>query len=110
MSDDGQLDMLDALEAVEAAADEGWLRAAKQAVWVLCLRGESFTTDDVWEHLDALGVTTHEPRALGAVMRAAATAGFIRKSNQYVNTRRPAAHSRPIPQWFPTPKAKDNAA
>ena len=96
-----------ALQKAEAHADATWLRAARQVVWDLIKADEPFTTDDCWAKLDALGVVTHEPRALGAVIRAAAKAGYIQTTG-YRKTTRPEAHSRPIPVWLPTRKA--NAA
>jgi hypothetical protein len=100
----GDLLLEAALEKAERHANQVWLHAARQVVWQLIKAGEPFTTDDCWAHLDTLGVATHEPRALGVVMRAAAKAGLIRKAG-YRNTTRPEAHSRPIPLWEPIRKA-----
>lgn len=94
-----------ALQQVEQAADAAWLAAAKNVVWQLIKEGEGFTTDHVWERLDALGVHTHEPRALGAVMRAAARAGWISNTGSYFKSGRPGCHSRPIPLWLPKRRA-----
>lgn len=101
----GDLLAAQALDKVEANADPAWLGVAKRVVWQLVREGEPFTTDDCWVRLSALGVTTHEPRALGAVIRAAARAGFIRSTGEYRKTSRPEAHSRPIPVWLPVRKA-----
>lgn len=58
-----------------------------------------FTTDAVWEVLDASGIKTHEPRALGAVMKQLADGGYITKTGAYVDSLRPECHCRPIPIW-----------
>lgn len=94
-----------AIQTVEEHADRVWLSAAKQIVWDLIRDGRPFSTDDVWARLDTLDVTTHEPRALGAVLRAARKAGYIAPSGDYVKTCRPEAHSRPIPVWAPVRRA-----
>lgn len=94
-----------AIAQAEEHADRVWLSAAKQIVWDLIKDGRPFTTDDCWARLDTLDVVTHEPRALGAVLRAAAKAGYIEQTGEYVATARPKAHSRPIPYWKPKRRA-----
>ena len=59
----------EAIQRVDENADEGWKRAAEQTVWEWSQSARPFTTDDVMESLEALGVTTHDNRALGPVMR-----------------------------------------
>lgn len=86
-----------------SGADEGWLRAAKHVVWQLIQEGQPWTTDQIWYRLEALGVTTQEPRALGAVVRSAQRKGFIQQVG-YRPTTRPEAHARPIPIWLATGK------
>lgn len=90
-----------AIDQAEKAADPGWLAAAHRAVREAAASGAPFTTDDLWTELSRLGVTTHEPRALGAVLRAAARPpdALVEQTGRYVKTRRPEAHSRPIPVW-----------
>jgi hypothetical protein len=91
------------------AADEGFMRAAKHAVWTLVLRGEAFSTDEVWAILDQTGAATPERRALGAVLKAAKDAGFIASSGSYRKSSRPECHSRPVLVWVPTGKARSAA-
>ena len=97
----GDLLAQEAIEQAEAHADKQWLEEARRVVWALIRAGQPFTTDDVWDRLDALDVHTHEPRALGAVLRAASRAGLVVNSGAYVKSRRPECHSRPVPRWFP---------
>ena len=113
MSDelDGQGDLFEpetlrdeAIARVEAHAHAQWMKAAKRIVWQLAQTREPFTTDIVWSRLEQLGVSTHEPRAMGAVMLAAVRAGFI-AAQGYVKTTRPEAHCRPIPVYVGTAKA-----
>lgn len=90
----------------EQNADADWLIAARKVVWVLIQQGQPFTTDDVWRRLALQDVQTHEPRALGSVMKAAARAGYIRNSGEYVKSTRPDCHSRPVPKWVVVRKAE----
>jgi hypothetical protein len=89
----------DAIDAAAAGADEGWLRRAVQEIrWLASVR-PTFTSDQVWAVLEESGVSTREPRALGAAFREAQRAGYIRPTGQYVPTQRPEAHNRPIRVW-----------
>lgn len=101
----GDLLAAQAIEQVEEHADSEWMTAAKHVLWKIIQHGEDFTTDLMWERLNAMDVHTHEPRAMGAVMRAAARAGLIATTGEYVKSSRPDCHSRPIPVWRPKRKA-----
>lgn len=91
-----------AIADVEVNADDGWLARATSALGTLVHRGRPFTTDDVWELLDTWAVPApREPRAMGAVTRAAARDKRIVKTTEYVNSTRPGCHARPIPVWRP---------
>lgn len=90
-----------AIRNAQINANDDWMRCAKQATWHIIRQGHEFTTDDIWQLLDDLGVRTHENRALGAVIRSARDAGVIVATGRYVKTRRPEAHSRPVMVWEP---------
>lgn len=91
-------------EAVQRAADHAngeWLRDAQQAVRSLAARREPFTTDDVWGLLSATSTaTTHEPRALGAVIRQAQRDELIRHTGDWRKSTRPECHTRPCAVWI----------
>ena len=95
------LDMIrdEAIERANDHANQEWKSLARSAVVFLAETGRPFTTDDVWDLLDALPVKTHEPRALGAIMQKAAKDGLIRSSGPYVKSRRPECHRRPVAVW-----------
>lgn len=61
---------------------------------------KAFTTDHVWESLYKAGYSTPEPRAMGAVMLAAARADLIVKSRLTTPTNRTAANRRPVAIWL----------
>ena len=88
----------EALARVEEAANRAWIAVAKDFVTTLS-PGEQFTTDRVWWHMERSGVTTPEPRALGAVMKNLCDREVIEKTGETRPTTRPQAHARPIPVW-----------
>jgi hypothetical protein len=89
-----------AIDQVEQHANPDWLSKARDIVFLLASSGRPLTTDDVWDELAKVSTATHEPRALGSVIRNASRLGVIRLTGNYVKTRRREAHSRPIPEWI----------
>lgn len=87
------------IEAVNYSADAKWKIEALRIVSELAATKHEFTTDDVWEQLDKLDVSTHEPRAMGAVMTTARRMKLISSTLVHVISTRPACHSRPIKVW-----------
>lgn len=91
-------------EAVQRAADHAngeWLRDAQQAVRTLADGGKPFTTDDVWALLAITSTAaTHEPRALGAVIRQAQRDELIRHTGDWRKSTRPECHTRPCAVWI----------
>ena len=86
--------------AVDQAADPVWKTNAKRAVFDLASTRTTFTTDDVWNLLQKRNEEApREPRALGAIMTAAASKQIIRASANYVESTRPECHRRPIRVW-----------
>lgn len=94
----GRARAAEAAERADEHADPAWRVAAMDAVRSL-LPGTEFTTDDVWARIPD-GVTTHEPRALGAVMVQMAAAGEIVKTDRVRESRRPEAHANPKAVWI----------
>lgn len=83
-----------ALTQVEANAPADWKNAASAVLARLAASGEPFTTDDVWAALPH----PPEPRAIGALIRAAAHAGRIRRVGWRASSR-PECHARPVAMW-----------
>jgi hypothetical protein len=90
-------DLLDYLREVEDHADTDWKAEAMRVIRDLAERRATFTTDDVWQRLGH--VSTHEPRALGALMKRAASAGVIRATDGWAVSSRPECHGRPVRVW-----------
>ena len=101
-----------AIDAAEAAADLDWKDAAYGVLRSLAFQRSEFSTDDIWFRLHELGVSTHEPRAMGAVVRKAAAEGLIEWSGLYRKSFRRACHRRPVAVWRSTvgPFSKEKAA
>ena len=89
-----------AIEQVDTNASPEWKQHAIEAVKHLARMRPEFTTDDVHQYLADRGVEmTHEPRALGAVMVAAARARIIAPTDRYTPSARPECHRRPVKIW-----------
>lgn len=88
----------EAIARAEANAAPDWLATAERIVLAVSPGGE-LTTDDIWTGLTAAGVATHEPRALGAVVRRLAKAGEIVATGHYRPSARRECHARPVPVW-----------
>lgn len=88
------------IKRVYEHADEEWKLDALRVVRYLAETCPEFTTDRVWYVLERFsGAHTPEPRALGAVMRAAASDRLIVATDKTVESVRVANHRRPIRVW-----------
>ena len=68
----------------------------------LVLLAEAFTTDDVWDQLDSQGVTTHDTRALEAVMKAMQKCGLIEATTTFLPSSHTINHHRTVRVWRAT--------
>jgi hypothetical protein len=90
----------DAIARAERHAVDAWKTVTFGVIRQLAETCPSFTTDDVWLGLRKVPeVATHEPRALGSMMREAAKSGWIVPTDRYVNSHRPECHARPVKVW-----------
>ncbi len=76
-----------AMEQADYHAAPDWKSEARAALESLIASGIDFTADDIWELCSA---ETHEPSALGPVIRRVAVEGRIRKTGAY----RPSRYAR----------------
>jgi len=82
-----------AIATVDDAASEAWKEAALAAVRYVCERRAQFTTDAVWFVLDRAATDSpSEPRAMGAIMRQAVSAGWCAPVPD-------PCHRRPLQVW-----------
>jgi hypothetical protein len=90
----------EAVDRVEAHADNVWLARIRLVIWSLAMSNTSFTTDDVWRAADELAFERpHEKRAIGAAMQDATKRGWITKTDKVKPSVRPMCHARPIAIW-----------
>lgn len=92
---DGQGALLDeALQRVEEHADRDWKTLAYEVLIDLCRSGQEWTTDDFWLRMRQRHATvkTHEPRALGALIRRLLRDGHAVKTGRFGESTRPEAH------------------
>jgi hypothetical protein len=87
-----------AIQQVEANADPLEFEAAVDAVFVAAVRKPELTTDDVMEVL-AGAWEPREPRVLGAVMRKAASLGWVTRTERWSESPRRESHARPKRVW-----------
>jgi hypothetical protein len=90
----------EAIERVERHAPGDWLAAAIAAVLWCARHYAEFTVDQVWYRLDALGwPRPPERRAMGAVTRHAALAGWIVATGRIVKSTQAYNHRRKVEVW-----------
>lgn len=89
----------EALARVHDHANEEWKTTALQAICDLALKQTELTTDDVWLALSKHDCATHEPRALGSVMRQAAVLGIIKRTDTTRRSIRTARHRGDVRVW-----------
>jgi hypothetical protein len=83
---------------VPPPTDPKWREKAAEAVVAVAAQFAEFTTDEVWAALgEAAGAG--DPRAMGAVMEAAAARGAITKTTRHRPSTRPECHRRPVRIW-----------
>jgi len=79
---------------LNAPSQEQWRQAAY--LWLACLPdGQRVTSTDL---IDAIGMPP-SPNAVGAVIRSAATRGYLRPTDDYVNSTRPSCHAAIVRVW-----------
>lgn len=98
-----------ALRSVARNAHQPWIEMARECIKYCAQFMPTFTTDDVWAEIedrcrrieDGGGVApaTHEPRALGAIMRSLSMTHVITTDGDYIKSTRAQSHARPIPVW-----------
>jgi len=92
----------EAIDRVEAAADDKWKSTALRAVRWRAKKGVNFTSDHIWADLDGVDIDPpKEPRAMGAIMRKAVSEGLIVATEKTVPSTKPSNHKRPVRVWSP---------
>ena len=95
MSIDDERD--DAIDRAEDHAAGDWLEAAFDAGVRLASNRRTLVSEQVFDLIP--DVSTHEPRAMGAVMRRLRNAGYIAPTDTFVKSPSPRGHGRPSRVW-----------
>ena len=89
-----------AINKVERNANEQWVSTAMFIILYLSKEHTQFTADMVWSEFKHYPtIKTHEPRAMGAVMRKAQKIGLISRTSFFVNSNRTSCHNGPKRIW-----------
>lgn len=89
-----------ALEQVEENANAEWTQLVLETIHNLAQGYFVITSDDVWLELEKYPhIKTHQPSAMGAMFRRAASLGYITPTDRFVTSKRPSSHARPIRVW-----------
>lgn len=86
-------------------ADETWKSTAYAAIVTVARRQAKLTADSIWRQLEGSRPVTHEPSALGPLIRIAARKGIIKKSvgelvkSDLMNEKGEARRHREIQVW-----------
>lgn len=78
----------------EAGTPEDFRRAFLEALRGLAQTRERYTSDDVWEILEAQGIDTDSRAGVGPLMAQAARRGWAEKSGEHAVSTRPNSKSR----------------
>lgn len=89
------------IQRAERNANDEWMDAAYQAVTACAYVACEFTADDVRRYMEMTfpHVQTHEPRAMGAVMRRAQRDGIIVPTDRFQNSAFKTKHCSPTRVW-----------
>jgi hypothetical protein len=84
----------------EAGALAKWRGLAMWAMERAARQQKDFTADDIWAILEIAQVPQpREPSAMGPVLREGRARGYCVSTNRTRESRRPAAHRRPLRVW-----------
>ena len=91
----------EAIHQVNHAAERHWKFLAMAALMELAQSRAEFTSDDVRETLkrNHPAAHTHEPRAMGAIMKHAQTHGIIEPTDRFINSTIASKHASPTRVW-----------
>lgn len=87
-----------AIERAKDHAHPNWFKTAYATGVILTRTRGTLTSEDVFDNMP-LNITTHEPRAMGSVMRALKDDGWITPTGTYIKSSSIAGHGRPSHVW-----------
>lgn len=101
MSDDGSGGKRDGMGRAGKHADEHWWQCMLESAKAVAERKPYVDAEDVkrwcWQHHPNAG--THEQRAVGPLMTAAAKLGYFTQTDRFNKSTLPQCHRRPMQAW-----------
>lgn len=90
-----------AMNISENNANKSFMEVAIVSGLYLSKTNETFTSADIRDLMEEKFPTlsTHDDRALGAVMRKLSRNGIIHPTGRYVSSKRARNHNRPLREW-----------
>ena len=88
----------EAIRRAEEHANSQWWSAAYVTGVRLSRVKDQLISEDIFNAMPP-GLVTHEPRAMGSVMNALKSDGYIEPTGTYVKSPSPVGHSRPSLVW-----------
>lgn len=90
---------LEGMERSYVHSNTIWRQAVNERLNDIRQYKETFTSDDIINHLDDQGIVTSDNRALGAILVAHARAGLIESTGTQVKCKRKKRHSGYVTLW-----------
>lgn len=88
----------EAINRVDSHANTEWKSVAYLTAMRVARQKRFFTSEEVWDALPD-EVHTHEPRAMGAIMRRLRKEKVVEPTDQFVISTSPLGHGRPSRVW-----------
>ena len=88
----------DALARVTRKADPEWIEAARTAIRKTATELSEFIVDHVFERMN-FALSTHDDRAIGALIREAARDRIIERTERFIPSFRASHHACPRRVW-----------
>lgn len=87
-----------AIKQADDHADPDWKETAYDVGVEVAHNVSAFTSEDIFDAMPP-AASTHEPRAMGAVMRRLAKDGVIEATDHYTTSSSKVGHGRPSRIW-----------
>jgi hypothetical protein len=99
LADAGERGKAAGMQQVWAHAAPGFREAALEVIYQAARHRLEISANDLWDGLAERGITTHDNRASGPVMTAAARRGWIVRTERTTKTTRPSRNKGDVRIW-----------
>jgi len=92
-----------ALNEIDSYLDQKWKAKVLDVIIELSKTMREFTTDEIWDRLDALGIPRPPNNSvMGCCMRNAVGKNYIKKSGRFRASKQKTNHQRDVAIWIST--------